>query len=499
MVISTRPSPHSRRPSRRPPSEVEPRWTTAGPAHEGKRRVIRITPELLDRYDKPGPRYTSYPTAVEFSESFEPTAYAECLGTAAERPDDPLSLYVHLPFCDARCSFCGCHVVVTRQRSLADVYLERVLSEADLVGRHLGERRMLAQYHWGGGTPTYYTPDELAGFHRSLLERFELAADAEVALEVDPRVTSVEHLTVLRDLGFNRVSMGVQDLDPEVQQLIGRNQTWEQTRDLHLEARRLGFDSINIDLIYGLPGQTVDSMGTTLERVLELRPDRLAVYSFAYVPWVKPNQKRIDPEALPDRDTKFALLALVSDGLVSAGYRAIGMDHFALPDDELSSAFDEGTLSRNFMGYTTKRGTEMVALGTSGISDVAGAYAQNHKRLNAYYTAVDAGELPVERGVPLSPDDRIRRHVITELMCNGVVRPAAVEAEFGIDFESYFAAEVAELTGPGGAVEEGMVRVDGDAIVASELGRVFIRNIAMVFDVYLGRTTGDRPTFSRTV
>jgi len=461
--------------------------------------VIRITPELLERYDKPGPRYTSYPTAVEFSESFAPTDYAGRLDAAAGRPDDPLSLYVHLPFCEARCSFCGCHVVVTQQRSIADVYLDRVLSEADLVSRHLGERRTLAQYHWGGGTPTYYTADELADFHRSLLDRFDLADDAEVALEVDPRVTSAEHLTVLRDLGFNRVSMGVQDLDSDVQQLIGRNQTWEQTRDLHLQARHLGFESTNIDLIYGLPGQTVASIGTTLERVLELRPDRLAVYSFAYVPWVKPNQKRIDAATLPDRDTKFALLALVSDELVSAGYRAIGMDHFALPGDELSLAFENGRLSRNFMGYTTKRGTEMIALGTSGISDVAGAYAQNHKRLNSYYSAVDAGELPVERGVSLSADDRIRRHVITELMCNGVVRPAAVETEFDIAFEIYFAAELAELTGPGGAVAEGMVRVDGDAIVASELGRVFIRNVAMVFDAYLGTPTADQPKFSQTV
>jgi len=304
---------------------------------------------------------------------------------------------------------------------------------------------------------------------------------------------------VLRELGFNRVSMGVQDLDPEVQERIGRNQTWEQTRELHHHARRLGFTSINVDLIYGLPGQSIASFTDTLERVLELRPDRLAVYSFAYVPWVKPNQKRIDPATLPDRDTKFALLALVSDGLVSAGYRAIGMDHFALPDDELSLALDEGTLSRNFMGYTTKRGTEMVALGTSGISDVAGAYAQNHKRLNSYYSSVDAGELPVERGVPLSDDDRVRRHVITELMCNGVLRPAAVESAFGIDFEDYFAAELAALIGPGGAVEEGMAVVDDGTIGATELGRVFIRNVAMAFDAYLHRQADDRPVFSRTV
>ncbi|MEN8113425.1 MAG: oxygen-independent coproporphyrinogen III oxidase [Actinomycetota bacterium] len=462
--------------------------------------MIRITPELLDRYDKPGPRYTSYPTAVEFTESFGPADYAEHLHAAAQRPSDPLSIYVHLPFCEARCSFCGCHVVVARRQSVADVYLERVIAEADIVATHLGERRILAQYHWGGGTPTYYTPEDLARFHRALLDRFELAPDAEVSLEVDPRVTTAEHLTILRDLGFNRLSMGVQDVDPVVQDLIGRHQTWEQTRDLHVHARELGYESINHDLIYGLPGQTTLSFAETLDRVLELRPDRLAVYSFAYVPWVKPNQRRIDEALLPDRDTKFALLALVAGGLVSAGYRSIGMDHFALPDDDLSLALEQGTLNRNFMGYTTKRDTEMVALGTSGISDVAGAYAQNHKRLNSYYTAVDAGELPIERGAPLTFDDRVRRHVITELMCNGIVAPSSVEAAFGIEFDDYFAADLERLSTPGGAVDEGMVTVGRDGIVASELGRVFIRNVAMEFDAYLqARLGGATPVFSRTV
>ena len=462
--------------------------------------MIRLTPELLERYDRPGPRYTSYPTAVEFAESFGPDDYAARLEQAAESPDALLSLYVHLPFCEARCSFCGCHVVVARRQSVADVYLDRLIAEADLVAERLGERRTLAQYHWGGGTPTYYSPDDLASLHRRLLERFELHEDAEVALEVDPRVTTAEHLDVLRDLGFNRVSMGVQDLDPEVQDLIGRGQTWEQTRVLHDRARELGYESINLDLIYGLPGQSVDSFAETLERTLELRPDRLAVYSFAYVPWVKPNQKRIDPETLPDRDTKFALLALVSDGLVSAGYRPIGMDHFALPDDELAVALDNGTLSRNFMGYTTKRGTEMVALGSSGISDVAGAYAQNHKRLNSYYTSVDGGELPVERGVALSDDDRIRREVITELMCNGVVVFDRIDNRFGISFPEYFAPELEALAGPGGAVEEGMAEIGSDRITATELGGVFIRNVAMVFDAYLAdKMTGSTPVFSRTV
>ncbi len=461
--------------------------------------MISLTPELLSRYDRPGPRYTSYPTAVEFAPEFGPEAYGERLRIAGRDVDGPLSLYVHLPFCDARCSFCGCHVVIARRESVSNVYLQRLIDEAAIVAEHLGERRTLVQYHWGGGTPTYYSADDLAKLHRALLGNFTLAPDAEVALEVDPRVTSRAHLEMLRDLGFNRLSLGVQDLDPAVQEMIGRNQTWEETKSLYDEARRLGFESINIDLIYGLPGQNLDTMGATLEKTIEMLPDRLAVYSFAYVPWVKPNQKRIDESTLPDRDMKFALLAQVSDRLVGGGYRAIGMDHFALPGDELSVAMDNGSLSRNFMGYTTKRGTEMVALGSSGISDVAGAYAQNHKRLNSYYRSIEAGELPVERGVALSDDDRIRRHVITELMCNSYLSFGDVEQRFGIDFHAYFGEELTAMTGPGGAVEEGMASVGEDHITATELGSVFIRNVAMTFDIYLKKVKRDKPVFSRTV
>jgi len=462
--------------------------------------MIEITSDMLESYDRPGPRYTSYPTAVEFAESFGPQEYSEHLAAAAQRPDDPLSLYVHLPFCEARCSFCGCHVVVARRRSVADAYLRRVLAEADVVAGHLGDRRRLVQYHWGGGTPTYYSPDDLVALHSSLLDLFELADDAEVAIEVDPRVTTGDHLRVLRELGFNRLSMGVQDLDPEVQAMIGRDQTWEQTDTLYREARSLGYESINLDLIYGLPGQNTDSFAETLDLVLRLRPDRLAVYSFAYVPWARPNQKRINRDDLPDRDTKFALLALASGALVGGGYTAIGMDHFALPDDELATSFAGRTLSRNFMGYTTQKGAEVVALGTSGISDVAGAYAQNHKRLNSYYQAVDAGELPVERGLQLTSDDRIRRHVITELMCNGALHPGSVEASFGIDFGEYFAAEIDTLVAPDGLVDQGMVTVGDEEILASDLGRVFIRNVAMVFDAHLTEKDGDgTPVFSRTV
>jgi oxygen-independent coproporphyrinogen-3 oxidase len=411
---------------------------------------------------------------------------------------DPLSLYVHLPFCEKRCSFCACHVVVTGKQSVADAYLTRVVAEARATAAELGERRLLQQYHWGGGTPTFYSPEVLADLHRELLSEFDLAPGAEVALEVDPRVTTSEHLSALRELGFNRISMGVQDTDERVQELIGRNQTWRQTADLHDAARGLGYESVNIDLIYGLPGQDEVSFSKSLDQVQELRPDRLAVYSFALVPWMRPHQKRIEASLLPDRDTKFALLSLAISRLTEAGYRQIGMDHFALPDDELAVAHEDRTLSRNFMGYTTKRGTEIVGLGTSAISDVAGAYSQGHRRLASYYEAVDAGGLPVERGVALDAEDRLRRFVITELMCNGRLRATEVADRFGVDVGKHFAAELAELDAPDGLVDAGLVQLDGSNIEATEIGRPLIRNVAMVFDARLAATRGEQ-VFSRTV
>lgn len=298
--------------------------------------MIEVTPELLARHDRPGPRYTSYPTAVEFADDFGPGDYEERLAAAAQRSVEPLSLYVHLPFCQARCSFCACHVVVAGRPEVAEAYLKRVVAEAALIADRLGERRRLVQYHWGGETPTHYPPDVLVDLHDSLLGSFDLDDDAEVAVEVDPRVTTLEHLAALAQAGFNRLSLGVQDLDPELQRLIGRNQTREETETLYHEARALGFESINLDLIYGLPGQDETTLRQTLEAVIALRPDRLAVYSFAFVPWMRRHQRRIDESLLPGTEAKFRLLAIVVSTLTEAGYRSIGMDHFALPADELA-------------------------------------------------------------------------------------------------------------------------------------------------------------------
>lgn len=459
---------------------------------------MELSPRLLERYDRPGPRYTSYPTAVEFTEEFGAAGYAERLASTVPDSDAALSLYTHIPFCESRCSFCACHVVVTKRESVADAYLGRLESEVRTVAQHIGEGRPLIQYHWGGGTPTYYPPATLARLHRELTRWFDIQPGAEIAAEVDPRVTTREHLETMRDLGFNRLSFGVQDLDPDVQQRIGRGQTVEETVGLFQDAKELGYPSINLDLVYGLPGQTEDTMSATLDTVIELRPDRLAIYSFAYVPWMRPHQRRIPEAEIPGRDRKFQLLSLITEKLTAAGYESIGMDHFALPEDELAVAANAGTLTRNFMGYTTRRGAGVVALGSSGISDIGGAYAQNHRRLADYYKSVDAGELPIERGYRLTEDDLVRRYVITELMCNGRVLYADVLDRFDIDFVDTFAQELDRLSAPDGLVAEDMVEVGGEALVATELGRLFIRNIARVFDAHTPERS-ERPTFSKTI
>lgn len=458
-----------------------------------------LTPELLERHDRPVPRYTSYPTAVEFHDGYDGAAHAEHLHRASERPDEPLSLYVHLPFCRRRCSFCACHVVVTSSQALTDTYLDAIVAEADLVTRHLGDRRRIAQLHWGGGTPTSYRPDELRALQSSLLDRFELLPGCEASIEIDPRVTTDEHLAALREVGFNRVSMGVQDVDAGVQRHIGRDQSWPETVDLVGVARRLGYRSINLDLVYGLPGQTAATFETTLDEVVRLLPDRIALYSFALVPWKATQQRRLWTDLLPSPEAKLALSVRAHEVLAAAGYRTIGMDHFALPTDELATAREEGRLSRTFMGYTAVRAPETIALGSSGISELASAYGQDHKRLASWFDAIEAESLPVERGVVLTEDDRIRRHVIRELLCNGRVTAGDLRATFGIELFERFEAEVAEMQGPGGVVTDGLAVVDDEGIAVTDLGLLLVRNVASVFDTYRRAPAPDQPVFSRSV
>lgn len=462
---------------------------------------IQIDAALLERYDRPGPRYTSYPTAIEFDTDFTATDAVARLQALPE--DGEASLYIHLPFCDHRCHFCGCHVVATTHLDVAETYLGYLQREIAAAAQVLGRRVPVTQYHWGGGTPTYYTPDQMRRLQATVHEHFDITADAEVAIEIDPRVTTADHVEALRELGFNRLSMGVQDFDDDVQRAIGRGQTEEQTRTLYELCRKQGFASINLDLIYGLPEQTPESFAATIDSVLDLRPDRLAVYSYAHVPWVRGNQKRIDETTLPDRDAKFALLSQAISGFRSGGYAQIGMDHFALPDDELALALNERRLHRNFMGYTVSRAPDMIGLGISAIGDVSGAYSQNQKKLSQYYADIDAGRLPVERGCALTDEDRLRRHVITELMCNLWLDTRDVERRFGIDFEKTFAIELAELDA--GPVADGLARREAGGIEVTPLGQLFVRNVCMPFDSYLRAKQASKldptskPTFSRTV
>lgn len=458
-----------------------------------------VTADLLRKYDKPGPRYTSYPTAVEFHEGFGAEAYLGKLAEAAARPEEPISLYTHLPFCEERCSFCGCYVVITKKPEVSVRYLATLEREIAMLAERLDRRRRVVQYHWGGGTPTYLSLPQMDALFAATVRHFTIDPRAEVAIEVDPRVTTFEQVDWLRGAGFNRLSMGVQDFNPVVQEAINRIQPEDATRALFDHARDVGFESINVDLIYGLPFQTRESFGLTLDSIAAMRPDRVAVYSYAHVPWIRGNQKRIDPKDLPPREVKFDLFGEAIDRFLAAGYVQIGMDHFALPTDDLAVAAQSRTLHRNFMGYTTKPATDMLGVGVSAIGDVRGAFAQNTKKLSVYYATLDTGLFPVERGYVLDADDHIRRHVITQIMCNFHLDTRAVETTFGISFPDYFAVELEELAAPSGPVAHGFLEIGPGSLQVLPKGRLFVRNICMSFDRYLRAKPPDKPMFSRTI
>jgi oxygen-independent coproporphyrinogen-3 oxidase len=454
--------------------------------------------ELLQRLDRPGPRYTSYPTAVEFHDGVDQRIYQTKLGEADRMaPDAPLSIYVHLPFCRHLCHFCACNAMATPHERVLARYLDYLEREISAVAGQLPHRRTVAQLHWGGGTPTYFSPAQLQTLFEHITSYFTLQPGAEIAIEADPRVTSREHLETLDGLGFNRLSLGVQDFTPEVQEAIGRGQTYEQTAEIVRYARAIGFsEGINFDLIYGLPRQGLESLDINLERVLELKPDRLAIYSFAYLPAIKANQRRLKSNELPEPPLKLQLYRSTLAWLLGAGYEPIGMDHFSLPDDELAVAAREGRLARNFMGYTVKPSTTTIAFGVSAIGDLAGGYFQNSRKLSNYYQALDQDRLPIERGRLLSDDDWVRRDVIMQLMCNFRIDKKRVSSQFGIDFDDYFADSIARL---GELEDEGFLHNDDEAITVSGQGRLFVRNAAMAFDSYLGCEPTARLAFSRTV
>jgi oxygen-independent coproporphyrinogen-3 oxidase len=386
--------------------------------------------------------------------------------------------------------------VITRKAGIASRYLEYLKREIAMLALALPDRRTVNQLHWGGGTPTYHTVGEMRDLMKAIRSSFQILPEAEVAIEVDPRVTTREQVAFLREAGFSRLSMGVQDFTPEVQAAIARNQGLRETIDLFEYCRELGFHSINVDLVYGLPMQSVEMFSKNLEEVVAMRPDRVAVYSFAFVPWIRGNQRGTDPATLPPTEVKFELFGQALAAFTAAGYAQIGMDHFALPEDELAIAQREGRLQRNFMGYTVMPAADQIGLGVSSIGDLRGAFAQNVKKLSTYYAAIDEGRFPIERGYVLDADDRIRRQVITSLMCNFRLDMAAIEERFGIRFAEYFATEIGELAEPEG---HGFLRHDGPTIEVTDAGRLFIRNICMIFDRYLRSKKMDGPVFSRTI
>ena len=454
--------------------------------------------ELLKKYSRRGQRYTSYPTAPHFHPGFTYRDYYQEIVASNRQENAPdLSLYFHFPFCRTLCYFCGCNVVITHNPQRIDRYLRYLKKEIQLIASLIRPGRKVVQLHWGGGTPTYLTPEQIRDIFRFIREHFQFSTDAEISIEIDPRTITPEHLPTLREIGFNRVSFGVQDFHLKVQQAINRIQTDEHNSFVIHESRRLGFDSINIDLIYGLPYQTVESYRETLDKVIELSPDRLAVFNYAHVPWLKKHQRLLPEGAMPSATERLAILKLVIERLTEAGYVYIGMDHFAKPEDELARALEEKTLYRNFQGYSTRAGTEVYALGVTSISQLNNVYAQNVKHTREYEALLDEGRLPTMVGYRLTEDDHIRRYVITEIMCNSHILKKDVQQRFGVDFDSYF-PDVYEKLEP--FVADGLVDFHPDRIEVHEPGRLVIRNIAMAFDAYLEQDEKkEQPIYSRTV
>jgi oxygen-independent coproporphyrinogen III oxidase len=469
--------------------------TLANPSMALMREELRVSEEFLERYNRPGPRYTSYPTAPVWNDSFGPPDLTQ-VHEEAERAGSPVSLYMHIPFCESLCLFCACNVIIQKDKGVAPPYLEVLKRETQRVGSAVSKNREVVQFHWGGGTPTYLTPAQIEDLFGATAEHFNFAADAEVGIEVDPRVTSREHLETLRHLGFNRLSMGIQDFHPEVQKTIHRIQPFELTRDLLFAARQLGFDSINVDLIYGLPYQTAERFADTVDQILRLAPDRVALFSYAHVPWLKKQQGSFAAH-LPEGMTKFEIFRTGLLKFLEAGYLYIGMDHFAKPGDELAVAQQKRTLHRNFQGYTTKAGADLYGMGVTAISGIQNAYAQNQRELSAWENAVTAGGLATMRGYRLSHEDRLRRAVISRLLCHTVAVKEEISQEFGVDFDEFFAEELRRLAP---FREDGLVLLEHDAIRATWLGRIFIRNLAMIFDPYLEKQQlAAKPLFSKTL
>lgn len=457
--------------------------------------------DLIKRYDKSGPRYTSYPTAVQFDASFSLDDYrAVCERTNQQSRQSssptPLSLYFHIPFCDTVCFYCGCNKVATKNRDLAQPYLDRIYKELELQSKLFDDNRTVDQLHWGGGTPTFISHAQMRELMAQTRRYFHLHDDdsGEYSIEIDPREASAETIALLREIGFNRMSMGVQDIDPRVQKAVNRIQSIEQTMAVLNAARAEGFRSVSVDLIYGLPLQTVDSFMMSVDKIIEADPDRLSVFNYAHLPEMFKPQRRINEADLPSPAQKLEILERTAERLAEAGYVYIGMDHFAKPDDELAIAQREGTLYRNFQGYSTHADCDLIGIGITSIGMVGNTYAQNLKTLEEYYERLDQGLLPVYRGCTLDADDLLRRDVITDLICNFHLDIPRVVKNHGIDFTDYFAQELTELQQ---MQTDGLITMDDKQITVQPAGRLLIRNVCMVFDKYLRQAKSQR--FSKVI
>jgi oxygen-independent coproporphyrinogen III oxidase len=469
--------------------------TLAYPTVQQMRDELRVGEEFLAKYNRPGPRYTSYPTAPVWNDAFGPDDL-EKVFDEAESAKTPVSLYMHIPFCESLCLFCACNVVIQKNKSVAPPYLDVLKRETERISRSISKDRPVVQFHWGGGTPTYLSPEQIEDLFAFTRERFFFAPDSEIGIEVDPRVTSRAHLETLRKLGFNRLSMGIQDFQTEVQQAVHRIQPFEMTRDLLFTARRLGFDSINVDLIYGLPYQTAETFAHTVDQIISMSPDRIALFSYAHVPWLKKQQGSFVAH-LPEGMVKFEIFRTGLLKFVEAGYLYIGMDHFAKPGDELAVSQQKRTLHRNFQGYTTKAGADLYGMGITAISGIQSAYAQNHRDIPSWEKAVAERGLATMRGYHLSEEDLLRRAVISRLLCHTVVVKDEISREFGVDFDEYFAEELRRFEP---FRDDGLVLLERGEIRATWLGRIFIRNLAMVFDPYLEKQQlAAKPLFSKTL
>ncbi|MEY3952141.1 MAG: oxygen-independent coproporphyrinogen oxidase [Pseudomonadota bacterium] len=455
---------------------------------------LPISESLLERYDIPGPRYTSYPTADRFVEAFGPEDLCNALTDRREtRSATALSIYVHIPFCESVCYYCACNKVITKHHSKGAEYLHYLSREIDLITQHLGLGQKVSQLHLGGGSPTFLSDAELGDVMSMLQRNFELVPGGEYSIEIDPRTVTDLRLEHLHRLGFNRLSFGVQDFDPQVQVAIHRVQPRFQVEALMHSARRIGYESINLDLIYGLPLQTPESFERTLDDVILLRPDRVAIYAYAHLPTRFKPQRRINAHELPSPQGKVHMLALAIDRLTQAGYVYIGMDHFALPNDPLAVAKAQGRLHRNFQGYSTQPDCDLVALGVSAIGRIGPTYSQNAKTLEEYYDCIDQGRLPVVRGLALTPEDILRRAVIMAIMCQGKLDFEAIELAFMTDFRRTFAHALARLEP---LIQEGLVELDEQGLQVTQSGWMLVRAIAMVFDQYL-QSDLDRARFSK--